>query len=390
MQYCVSLLGSTGSIGTSTLDVIARHPGRFSIHALTAHRNWEKLAEQCVRFLPNIAVVGDVQTATQLRARLREVGCATQIDYGRDALAAAASDSACNIVVAAIVGAVGLEPTLAAARSGKRILLANKEALVMSGALLMDAVHESGAALLPVDSEHNAIFQCFPRDPGLQSTVTQIHLTASGGPFRLRELATLVDVTPEEACRHPNWMMGHKISVDSATMMNKGLEVIEARWLFNLQPDQINVLVHPQSVIHSLVSYTDGSTLAQLGNPDMRTPIAHALAFPTRIISGVKQLNLAQVATLTFEPPDYRRFPCLALALQALREGGSSSTVLNAANEVAVAAFLARHIGFTSISAVVSDVLEQVQVDTATTLDAVLDIDSQARLIAQETITQYY
>ncbi|MCG1054498.1 1-deoxy-D-xylulose-5-phosphate reductoisomerase [Mycetohabitans sp. B5] len=389
MQHCVTLLGSTGSIGDSTLDVIARHPDRFSIHALTAHRNWEKLAEQCVRFAPHVAVVGDAQTATQLQARLREAGCATRVDYGRDALAAAASDAACNTVVAAIVGAAGLEPTLAAARAGKRILLANKEALVMSGALFMDAVYASGAALLPVDSEHNAIFQCFPREPSLHGAVTRIQLTASGGPFRLREPATLVDVTPEQACKHPNWAMGRKISVDSATMMNKGLEVIEARWLFDLRPEQIDVLIHPQSVIHSLVSYADGSTLAQLGNPDMRTPIAHALAFPTRIVSGVEQLDLARVATLTFEPPDYERFPCLALALQALRDGGSASTVLNAANEVAVEAFLARHIGFTTIAAVVGDVLEQVQADVATTLDAVLDVDAQARRAAQEALARY-
>ncbi|MCG1047132.1 MULTISPECIES: 1-deoxy-D-xylulose-5-phosphate reductoisomerase [Mycetohabitans] len=388
-QHCVTLLGSTGSIGDSTLDVIARHPDRFSIHALTAHRNWEKLAEQCVRFAPHVAVVGDARTAMQLQARLREAGCATRVDYGRDALAAAASDAACNTVVAAIVGAAGLEPTLAAARAGKRILLANKEALVMSGALFMDAVYASGAALLPVDSEHNAIFQCFPREPGLRGAVTRIQLTASGGPFRLREPATLVDVTPEQACKHPNWVMGRKISVDSATMMNKGLEVIEARWLFDLRPEQIDVLIHPQSVIHSLVSYADGSTLAQLGHPDMRTPIAYALAFPTRIVSGVEPLDLAQVATLTFEPPDYERFPCLALALQALRDGGSASTVLNAANEVAVEAFLARHIGFTAIAAVVSDVLEQVQADIATTLDAVLDVDAQARRAAQEALARH-
>ncbi|SIT68157.1 1-deoxy-D-xylulose 5-phosphate reductoisomerase [Burkholderia sp. b14] len=389
MQHCVTLLGSTGSIGDSTLDVIARHPDRFSIHALTAYRNWEKLAEQCLRFAPHVAVVGDAQTATQLQARLREAGCATRVDYGRDALAAAASDAACNTVVAAIVGAAGLEPTLAAARAGKRILLANKEALVMSGALFMDAVYASGAALLPVDSEHNAVFQCFPREPSLHGAVTRIQLTASGGPFRLREPATLVDVTPEQACKHPNWVMGRKISVDSATMMNKGLEVIEARWLFDLRPEQIDVLIHPQSVIHSLVSYADGSTLAQLGNPDMRTPIAHALAFPTRIVSGVEQLDLAQVATLTFEPPDYKRFPCLALAMQALRDGGSASTVLNAANEVAVEAFLARHIGFTAIAAVVGDVLEQVQADVATTLDAVLDVDAQARRAAQKALARY-
>ncbi|UDG83052.1 1-deoxy-D-xylulose-5-phosphate reductoisomerase [Candidatus Vallotia lariciata] len=389
MQHCITLLGSTGSIGNSTLNVIARYPERFSIYALTAHRNWEKLAQQCMRFTPYIAVVDDAQTAIQLQKRLCEVGCMTLVEYGRAAIASAAADTACNTVVAAIVGAAGLEPTLAAARAGKRILLANKESLVMSGALFMEAVYESGAALLPIDSEHNAIFQCFPREPGLHGEVTRIQLTASGGPFRLREPITLLNVTPEEACKHPNWSMGRKISVDSATMMNKGLEVIEASWLFNLRPEQIHVLIHPQSVIHALVSYSDGSTLAQLGYPDMRTPIAHALAFPTRIVSGVEQLDLAKVATLTFEPPDYDRFPCLSLALQALHEGGAASTVLNAANEVAVEAFLARHIRFTAIAAVVSDVLEQVQADVSTTLDAVLDIDAQARRAAQAAIVRY-
>ncbi|CAG7602177.1 1-deoxy-D-xylulose-5-phosphate reductoisomerase [Candidatus Vallotia tarda] len=389
MQHYVTLLGSTGSIGDSTLNVIARYPDRFSIHALTAHRNWEKLAQQCMQFTPYVAVVDDAQTATHLQERLYAAGCVTRVDYGRAAMVSAAVDNACNIVVAAIVGAAGLEPTLAAAHAGKRILLANKEALVMSGALFMDAVHASGASLLPIDSEHNAIFQCFPREPNVHGEVTRIQLTASGGPFRLREPITLVNVTPEEACKHPNWIMGRKISVDSATMMNKGLEVIEASWLFNLRPEQIHILIHPQSVIHSLVSYADGSTLAQLGNPDMRTPIAHALAFPTRIVSGVEQLDLAKVATLTFEPLDYKRFPCLSLALQALHEGGAASTVLNAANEVAVEAFLARHIGFTAIAAVVSDVLEQVQANVSTTLDAVLDIDAQARRAAQEALSRY-
>lgn len=389
MQHCVTLLGSTGSIGENTLDVIARHPDRFSVYALTAHRNWEKLAAQCVRFTPRVAVVGDAQSAAQLQARLREVGCVTRVTYGREALAEVAADPGCDTVVAAIVGAAGLEPALAAARAGKRILLANKEALVMSGALFIDAVQASGATLLPVDSEHNAVFQCFPREPSPHGGVTRIILTASGGPFRLREPATLVDVTPDEACKHPNWVMGRKISVDSATMMNKGLEVIEARWLFGLRPDQIDVLIHPQSIIHSLVSYADGSTLAQLGNPDMRTPIAHALAFPIRIASGVEQLDLTQVATLTFEKPDYERFPCLALALQALRDGGSASTVLNAANEVAVEAFLARQIGFTAIAAVVSDVLEQVGADVATTLDAVLHVDARARLAAHDALARY-
>jgi 1-deoxy-D-xylulose-5-phosphate reductoisomerase len=389
IQHCVTLLGSTGSIGDSTLDVIARHPDRFSVHALSAHRNWEKLAEQCVRFSPEVAVVGDAQTAALLETRLRDAGCTTRVGYGRAALADAAASAGCDTVVAAIVGAAGLEPTLAAARAGKRILLANKEALVMSGALFIDAVRASGATLLPVDSEHNAIFQCFPREPNAHGGVMKIILTASGGPFRLREPATLTDVTPEEACKHPNWVMGRKISVDSATMMNKGLEVIEARWLFDLQPERIEVLIHPQSVIHSLVSYADGSVLAQLGNPDMRTPIAHALAFPERIESGVAQLDLAQVATLAFEKPDHERFPCLALALQALRDGGSASAVLNAANEIAVEAFLARQISFTAIAAVVGDVLERVSAGIAATLDAVLDVDAQARRAALDAVARY-
>jgi 1-deoxy-D-xylulose-5-phosphate reductoisomerase len=384
----LTLLGSTGSIGDSTLDVVARHPERFSIFALTAHRNCAKLAEQCLRFAPEHAVVGDAASAARLEAQLRAAGCATQVAYGPQALIDAASHTGCNTVVAAIVGAAALEPTLAAARAGKRILLANKEALVMSGALFMDAVRDHGATLLPVDSEHNAIFQCLPRDVAERGGVSKITLTASGGPFRTREPASLASVTPDEACAHPNWVMGRKISVDSATMMNKGLEVIEAYWLFGLAASQIEVLIHPQSVIHSLVSYADGSVLAQLGNPDMRTPIAHALAFPGRVASGVEPLDLATIGTLTFERPDGKRFPCLPLALAALAQGGTAGTVLNAANEIAVEAFLARRIGFPAIAAVVESVLNRVSAGPAKSLGDVLDTDAGARRVALEEVAR--
>jgi len=386
----LTLLGSTGSIGDSTLDVVARHPDRFSVFALTAHRNGAKLAEQCLRFTPEVAVVGDAATAAQLETTLRAAGCATRVAYGAAALVEAASAAQCDTVVAAIVGAAGLQPTLAAARSGKRILLANKEALVMSGALFMDAVRDHGATLLPVDSEHNAIFQCLPAQGAGQAHggVTRIILTASGGPFRTREPASLEDVTPDEACAHPNWVMGRKISVDSATMMNKGLEVIEAHWLFGLPPEQIDVLIHPQSVIHSMVSYADGSVLAQLGNPDMRTPIAHALAYPQRIDSGVAQLDLAAIAKLTFDAPDLRRFPCLKLAFDALRQGGTASAILNAANEVAVEAFLERRIGFMRIATVVAQVLDEIPHAAVASLDDVLAIDAQARRHAHTAVAR--
>ena len=386
MKKRLTLLGSTGSIGDSTLDVVARHPERFSVYALTAHRNGEKLIAQCLRFKPEVAVVGDAQTAARVEAQLKAAGCDTQVGYGPDALVQAAQSAQCDTVVAAIVGAAGLAPTLAAARAGKRILLANKEALVMSGAIFMDAVRDHGATLLPVDSEHNAIFQCLPRDACEHGGVTKIILTASGGPFRTREPATLVGVTPDEACKHPNWVMGRKISVDSATMMNKGLEVIEAHWLFGLGGDRIDVLIHPQSVIHSLVSYADGSVLAQLGNPDMRTPIAHALAFPERVDSGVAQLDLAQIAMLQFEKPDYERFPCLALAMQALAAGGIASAALNAANEIAVDAFLERRIGYMDIASTVDAVLGGLNNRTPSGLADVLDADADARRVAREFI----
>jgi len=384
MQKRLTLLGSTGSIGESTLDVVARHPDRFEVYALTAHRNGDKLVDQCVRFQPEVAVVGDADTAAKVAAALRAKGCKTEVSFGPQALVDASACAACDTVVAAIVGAAGLAPTLAAARAGKRILLANKEALVMSGKIFIDAVHDNNAILLPVDSEHNAVFQCMPRDVALHGGVSKIILTASGGPFRTREPSTLRHVTPDEACKHPNWAMGRKISVDSATMMNKGLEVIEAHWLFNVPGSRIEVLIHPQSVIHSLVSYADGSVLAQLGNPDMRTPIAYALAFPERVDSGVAQLDLAQIASLTFEKPDLNRFPCLALALQALEAGGTASAALNAANEIAVEAFLARRIGFMAIGEVVERVLNALPNGSASTLDEVLAADAEARRLASE------
>jgi 1-deoxy-D-xylulose-5-phosphate reductoisomerase len=389
MQKRITLLGSTGSIGDSTLDVVARHPQRFSVYALTAHRNGDKLVEQCLRFAPEVAVVGDADTAAQVERKLRDAGSKTVVTYGPQALVDVSKSDGCDTVVAAIVGAAGLAPTLAAAKAGKQILLANKEALVMSGDIFMSTVRDSGAVLLPLDSEHNAVFQCWPhdgRDGAQHGGVTKIILTASGGPFRTREPSTLVNVTPDEACKHPNWSMGRKISVDSATMMNKGLEVIEAHYLFNLPGEKIDVLIHPQSVIHSMVSYADGSVLAQLGNPDMRTPIAHALAYPERVDSGVAQLDLAQVATLTFEKPDYERFPCLALAMKALAEGGVASAALNAANEVAVEAFLNRRIGFMAIAQTVGAVLNALENRSASSLEVVLEADAAARRAAHTII----
>ncbi|WP_186147938.1 1-deoxy-D-xylulose-5-phosphate reductoisomerase [Burkholderia gladioli] len=388
MQKRLTILGSTGSIGDSTLDVVARHPDRFSIYALSAHRNGDKLVEQCLKFRPEVAVVGSAETAAAVEAKLRAAGCRTQVAHGPDALVEIARGDGCDTVVAAIVGAAGLASSLAAARAGKRILLANKESLVMSGSIFMDAVRDHGAILLPVDSEHNAIFQCMPRDIAEHGGIAKIIVTASGGPFRTREPATLVDVTPDEACKHPNWSMGRKISVDSATMMNKGLEVIEAHWIFGLPSQRIEVLIHPQSVIHSLVSYKDGSVLAQLGNPDMRTPIAHALAFPERVDAGVAQLDLAQVATLNFEKPDFQRFPCLALAIQALDAGGVASTVLNAANELAVEAFLERRIGFMDIASTVDAVLNHLTNREPDGLDDVLAADAEARREAAAVIAK--
>jgi 1-deoxy-D-xylulose-5-phosphate reductoisomerase len=385
----ITILGATGSIGVSTLDVIARHPDRYTVHALSAHSRVEELAAQCRQFQPRVAVVGTAHAADQLAALLRAMNLATQVAWGEQALCDIAAAPEVDAVMAAIVGAAGLAPTMAAARAGKKVLLANKEALVMSGQLFMDAVAASGATLLPIDSEHNAIFQCLPanyrRVPGAAG-VTKILLTASGGPFLKRAVETLDAVTPDEACRHPKWVMGRKISVDSATMMNKGLEVIEAHWLFGTPAAQIEVVIHPQSVIHSMVSYADGSVLAELGNPDMRTPIANALAYPERIASGVAQLDLTQVGTLQFEKPDFKRFPCLALAFDALDAGGTAPALLNAANEVAVQAFLDGRIGFRQIDRVIAGVMDALPHGPASSIEAVMAQDAAARAAAERAI----
>ncbi|HEY8887711.1 MAG TPA: 1-deoxy-D-xylulose-5-phosphate reductoisomerase [Gallionella sp.] len=388
MQH-ITILGSTGSIGTSTLDVVARHPGKFRIVALTANSQVDLLFRQCQQFKPGFAVMLDDVAAIQLRQRVREAGLGTEVLSGIAALEQVAVLPEVDAVMAAIVGAAGLRPTLAAARAGKKILLANKETLVMAGNVFMDAVRASGATLLPIDSEHNAIFQALPRgyDGNLAANgVRRILLTASGGPFRDTPLEELHNVTPEQACAHPNWVMGRKISVDSASMMNKGLEVIEAHWLFNAGADDIQVVIHPQSVIHSLVEYVDGSVLAQLGNPDMRTPIAYGLAYPERIDAGVAPLDLFKVATLNFVAPDFERFPCLALAYQALRAAGTAPAVLNAANEVAVAAFLDKQISFLAIPRIIGTVLDALPVGTVGSLDDVLGADAEARRVAQQQI----
>ncbi|MBQ5946784.1 1-deoxy-D-xylulose-5-phosphate reductoisomerase [Massilia sp. ST3] len=385
----ITILGATGSIGASTLDVLARHPDRYRVYALSAHSRVEELAQACRVHRPQRAVVGTPEAAAQLAGLVAGLGIS--VEHGEQALCDIASSAEVDAVMAAIVGAAGLAPTLAAARAGKKVLLANKEALVMSGQLFMDAVKEHKATLLPIDSEHNAIFQSLPqhysRSPEAAG-VAKILLTASGGPFLNRAVETLGDVTPDEACKHPNWVMGRKISVDSATMMNKGLEVIEAHWLFGAPADLIEVVIHPQSVIHSMVSYVDGSVLAQLGNPDMRTPIAHALAFPERIDSGVPQLDLTSMAALQFHRPDFARFPCLALAFDALRAGGTSPALLNAANEVAVQAFLDRAIGFRDIDRVIRQVMDEVEHGPAPSIEAVLAQDARARAAANQAIAR--
>ncbi|ALK97668.1 1-deoxy-D-xylulose 5-phosphate reductoisomerase [Massilia sp. WF1] len=379
----VTILGATGSIGASTLDVLGRHPDKYEVHALSAHSRVDELAAQCRIHRPARAVVGSPEAAARLAGLIADLP--TDVSWGEQALCEISASSATDTVMAAIVGAAGLAPTLAAARAGKKVLLANKEALVMSGQLFMDAVREHKATLLPIDSEHNAIFQSLPshyaRQPGAAG-VAKILLTASGGPFLKREVATLEQVTPEEACKHPNWSMGRKISVDSATMMNKGLEVIEAHWLFGAPAELIEVVIHPQSVIHSMVSYVDGSVLAQLGNPDMRTPIAHALAFPKRIASGVAQLDLTAMAALEFHAPSLERFPCLGLAFDALRAGGTAPALLNAANEVAVQAFLDRRIGFRDIDRVLRRVMDEEPHGAASSIEAVLAQDAHARQAA--------
>lgn len=387
----VTVLGSTGSIGVNTLDVISRHRDRYELIALTANKDIDRLKAQCLNWRPRYAVMSDADCAERLREALANDAPEIEILGGSDGLQRVASLPETDYVMAAIVGAAGLLPALAAARAGKRVLLANKEALVMSGKLFMDAVHEHQAELLPIDSEHNAIFQCMPSDfqQGLaQAGVTRILLTASGGPFRTMPISELCDVTPDQACAHPNWVMGRKISVDSATMMNKGLEVIEACWLFDTTPEYIQVVLHPQSVIHSLVEYADGSVLAQLGNPDMRTPIAHALAWPERMASGVESLNLFDVARLDFDSPDLIRFPCLRLAAEAMHIGGTATAILNAANEVAVAEFLGGRIRFTEIPEIIELALSGVQAKPADTLQVVLDADGEARCFAQTAIQE--
>lgn len=378
----ITILGSTGTIGVNTLDVIARHPGHYEVFALSANRNVDGLFEQCATWRPRVAVMVEEGAAKALRERLRTAGIATEVLVGADALVDIARHPDVHYVMAGIVGAAGLLPNLAAARAGKRVMLANKESLVMSGALFMDAVRDAGAELLPIDSEHNAVFQCMPSgfERGLPAVgVRRILLTASGGPFRTRELADLEAVTPDEACAHPKWVMGRKISVDSATMMNKGLEIIEACWLFNTGQDAVEVVVHPQSVIHSMVEYVDGSVLAQLGNPDMRTPIAYSLGWPARVESGVAQLNLFDVRRLDFEEPDTRRFPSLRLAREAMRAGGTAPAILNAANEQAVAAFLDGQIRFPAIARVVEDTLQELPSHKADDLAVILDDDRRAR-----------
>lgn len=390
----ITVLGATGSIGVSTLDVVARHPDRYKVFALTADRRWQLLATQCLVHQPRYAVLKEAAAAAELERELRRQGCTTEVLQGDDALALVAAHGDVDVVMAAIVGAAGLLPTLAAVEAGKKVLLANKEALVMAGGLFTRAVADHGAVLLPIDSEHNAIFQCLPSyradylQDGLKSSgVRKILLTASGGPFRNTPLAELAKVTPEQACAHPNWSMGQKISVDSATMLNKGLELIEACWLFNALPRQVQVVVHPQSVIHSMVEYIDGSVLAQLGNPDMRTPIAHALAWPERMESGVASLDLIATARLDFSAPDYARFPCLGLAQQAAEVSGTAPAILNAANEIAVAAFLQRRIRFDQIANLIDQVLSRLAASEPDSLAHVQAADAEARALATQLIT---
>ena len=388
---CLAILGSTGSIGVNTLDVVSRHPRRFRVAALTANSRIDTLLEQCKRFKPDYAVVMDPNSVRVFEQRVAEAGLQTHVLCGVQALERVASLPEVDTVMAAIVGIAGLRPTLAAAGNGKKVLLANKESLVTAGALFMDAVRAGGARLLPIDSEHNAVFQSLPGDfrgDLNASGVRRILLTASGGPFRTTPLNQLANVTPEQACAHPNWVMGRKISVDSASMMNKGLEVIEAHWLFGAPAERIEVVVHPESIVHSMVEYVDGSVMAQLGNPDMRTPIAHALAYPERITNGVNFLDLTSTGTLKFEKPDLRRFPCLALAFDALRTGRGAATVLNAANEVAVARFLDGNLGFMDIPRLIEAVLAATHAPAAHSLADVLELDHAARERAQQWITQ--
>jgi 1-deoxy-D-xylulose-5-phosphate reductoisomerase len=387
----IAILGATGSVGVSTLEVVARNPGRFSVRALTGSRNWELLLEQCRRFQPAVAVLADPEAARRMSAAVTEAKLTVDVQAGPQALQQAAAREDVDFVMAAIVGAAGLLPTLAAARAGKRVLLANKEAVVMAGGLLNAALAESGGSLVPIDSEHNALFQCLPpggsADPDAAGVVSLV-LTASGGPFLDTPLAALDDITPDAACRHPNWEMGRKISVDSATMMNKGLEIIEACRLFGVAPERVRVVVHPESIVHSLVEYRDGSMLAQMGNPDMRTPIAHALGWPERIDSGVPPLDLAALGSLSFRAVEERRFPCLVLAMEAARAGGAAPIALNAANEAAVAAFLGGRIRFTAIATVIGAVLAQYLGPDPGELDSILALDLRARASAEDKIRE--
>ncbi len=386
----VTVLGSTGSIGISTLDVIQRHPDDYRVFALTANRSVEKLYQQSLQYRPQYAVMSDTSAAAQLAKRLKAEAPEIEVLSGFDGLEFVAGLPDADYVMAAIVGAAGLAPALAAVKAGKRLLLANKEALVVSGHLFMEEVARSGAEILPIDSEHNAIFQCMPRDfkQGFEPIgVRRILLTASGGPFKNHSKAELKSVTPDQACTHPNWSMGRKISVDSASMMNKGLELIEACWLFHTTAEKIQVVLHPQSIIHSMVEYVDGSVLAQMGNPDMRTPIAHAMAWPQRIESGVSSLNLFDVAQLDFQPPDMVRFPCLRLAYEAITAGGTAPAVLNAANEIAVDAFLNKMLAFTAIPAVVERTLDAIAVQPAESVAQLMSFDAEARRVAEQKLT---
>ena len=385
-QQVLTILGSTGSIGESTLDVVSRHPEKFRVFALAGHRQVDKLAAQCKQFRPEYAVVGDAGHAAELEKKLKQEGIDTQVLYGSQALIDVASVDEVSGVMCAIVGAAGLPSALAAAQKGKTIYLANKETLVVSGALFMETARQNGATVLPIDSEHNAIFQVLPRDyTGRlnEHGINSIILTASGGPFLNTDLSTFDSITPEQAVKHPNWSMGRKISVDSASMMNKGLELIEAHWLFNCPPEKLEVVIHPQSVIHSMVRYRDGSVLAQLGNPDMRTPIAYCLGLPERIDSGVGELDFGALSALTFQKPDFDRFPCLKLAYQAMNAGGAAPCVLNAANEVAVAAFLDKRIKFTDIAKVVAHCLAQNFSDGRHDIEGLLAQDAQTRRQAE-------
>ncbi|MFV1997449.1 MAG: 1-deoxy-D-xylulose-5-phosphate reductoisomerase [Acidiferrobacterales bacterium] len=385
----VAILGATGSIGVNTLDVISRHPDRFKAVILTANTQIDRLFEQCKQFQPRMAIMADLQSAERLQQRVNDAGLEIEVAAGIDSIGPAIKSNDIGIVMAAIVGAVGLKPTLAAVQAGKQVLIANKEPLVMCGDIFIAEAKRSGAMLLPIDSEHNAVFQCMPSayqmgEPAVG--VRRILLTCSGGPFRKVPVERLKDVTPEQACAHPTWDMGQKISVDSATLMNKGLEVIEACGLFGVPPDRVEVVIHPQSVIHSMVEYLDGSVLSQMGNPDMRIPITHALSWPDRIESGAEALDLIEIGRLDFERPDMAKFPCLRFAYEAAIEGGTAPAILNAANEVTVQAFLDKHIAFTDIAEIIDQVMQNTSTNAATTIDAIIEDDVRARLAARALI----